>query len=239
MNDVHQAESATSTKLYFYIDLPRFDFPVVYSEITYPPPILSSLTNPTSTASQPFNQYSTTSLHPIPSTSTIPSTPTSILGGQNDNNNNNSSRLFQIIDPEISQDNPIESKHRRLIRSHRNNLLDIELKPNSKIRDELNLILNFSPTFNLNSLQKDLIWSFRYYLTKDKRGLNKFLKSVTWEDELEVNLAVENLLPIWCEIKMEDILELLGPGEAFRDRRVRSYAVGLLGKADDDVSNLF
>lgn len=182
----------------------------------------------------PFNQYSTTSLHPIPSTSTTPSVPTLILGGQNESNNT----LFQIIDPEITQDNPIESKHRRLIRSHRNNPLDRELKPNSKIRDELNSLLKFPPTQSLTSQQKDLIWQFRFYLTKDKKGLNKFLKSVTWSDELEVSLAVGNLLPIWCEIEMEDALELLGPGEGFRDRRVRGYAVGLLAKADDDVSNL-
>lgn len=37
---------------------------------------------------------------------------------------------------------------------------------------------------------------------------------------------------------MVDALELLGPGEGFRDKRVRSYAVRLLGKVDDDVSLL-
>lgn len=46
---------------------------------------------------------------------------------------------------------------------------------------------------------------------------------------------METLLPMWAEVEMDDALELLGPGEGFRERRVRAYAVGLLGKADDEV----
>lgn len=45
--------------------------------------------------------------------------------------------LWQIVDPEIARDNPVEDKHRRLIRSHRSGALDRELKPNAKDRDEL------------------------------------------------------------------------------------------------------
>jgi phosphatidylinositol 3-kinase len=47
------------------------------------------------------------------------------------------SHFWQIIDPEVSRDNPVEDKHRRLIRSHRSSPYDRELKPNAKIRDEL------------------------------------------------------------------------------------------------------
>lgn len=46
-----------------------------------------------------------------------------------------------ILDPEVLRDNPIEAKHRRLVRSHRNGPLDRDLKPNPKIRDELNVSL--------------------------------------------------------------------------------------------------
>jgi hypothetical protein len=35
---------------------------------------------------------------------------------------------------------------------------------------------------------------------------------------------------------MDDALELLGPNEAFRDRRVRGYAVKQVARVDDDVS---
>lgn len=47
--------------------------------------------------------------------------------------------LFTIVDPEIVRKNPVEAKHRRLVRDHRNGPLDRELKPNAKIRDELNV----------------------------------------------------------------------------------------------------
>ena len=43
------------------------------------------------------------------------------------------------LDLDIVRDNPVEAKHRRLVRSHRNGPLDRDLKPNPKIRDELNV----------------------------------------------------------------------------------------------------
>jgi hypothetical protein len=45
--------------------------------------------------------------------------------------------IITVEDPEIARENPVEAKHRRLVRSHRNGPLDRELKPNPKIRDEL------------------------------------------------------------------------------------------------------
>jgi phosphatidylinositol 3-kinase len=85
----------------------------------------------------------------------------------------------------------------------------------------------------LSAEEKDLIWKFRFYLARDKRGLTKFLKSVTWRDSSEVKQAVEELLPHWTEIDTYDALELLGPGTV--DSRVRAYAVKQLSRADDDV----
>ena len=140
-----------------------------------------------------------------------------------------------VYDPENPRDNPAESKHRRLVRSHRNGPLDRDLKPNAKIRDELNEILNYSPTHDLNGAEKDLLWKFRFYLTRDKRGLTKFLKSVAWGDPAESKQAVQ-LLPKWTEIDVDDALELLGPG--FDNPAVRAYAVDRLRKADDNVCSL-
>jgi hypothetical protein len=37
----------------------------------------------------------------------------------------------------MGRENPVEDKHRRLVRSHRSSPYDRELKPNAKIRDEL------------------------------------------------------------------------------------------------------
>lgn len=103
--------------------------------------------------------------------------------------------------------------------------------------DKNQVILNYAPTQPLTSEEKDLIWKFRFYLTRDKRGLTKFLKSVTWRDASEVKQAVEVLLPQWTDIEVDDALELLGPSTV--DSRVRSFAVKQLTRADDDVSSLF
>lgn len=103
------------------------------------------------------------------------------------------------------------------------------------LREPLQRILSYPPTQPLSGSERDLVWQFRFYLTRDKRALTKFLKSVVWSDAAEVKQAVEVLLPSWSEVEMDDALELLGPGEAFRDRRVRAYAVSRLSKADNDV----
>ena len=83
----------------------------------------------------------------------------------------------------------------------------------------------------------DLVWRFRFFLTRDPKGLTKFLKSVTWSDAAEAAQATEVILPKWQNPAIDDALELLGPG--FKDRRVRAYAVGLLEKADDSELILY
>jgi hypothetical protein len=93
--------------------------------------------------------------------------------------------------------------------------------------------LNYAPSRVLTSEEKDLVWKYRFYLARDKRGLTKFVKSVTWRDPMEVKQAVEELLPMWTEIDTDDALELLGPGTV--DSRVRAFAVKQLARADDDV----
>ena len=45
--------------------------------------------------------------------------------------------LWVVLDPDGPRDNPVEDKHRRLVRSHRSSPYDRELKPNTKIRDDL------------------------------------------------------------------------------------------------------
>lgn len=54
-------------------------------------------------------------------------------------NINSDPNLWAVIDPEIGRENPVEDKHRRLVRSHRTGPLDRELKPNADIRDDLNV----------------------------------------------------------------------------------------------------
>ncbi|KAF9814425.1 hypothetical protein IEO21_05089 [Rhodonia placenta] len=206
MAEIHAAETEKSENLFLYIDLPRFDFPVIFSE------------------PEASNVASTSAVLPQPATPALVVQPASFA---------TDAGLWQVVDPDVARENPVEDKHRRLVRSHRSSPYDRELKPNAKIRDELSEILNYAPSQPLTSEEKDLIWKFRFYLTRDRRGLTKFLKSVTWRDPSEVKQAVEELLPQWTEIDTDDALELLGPSTV--DSRVRAFAVKQLNRADDDL----
>jgi phosphatidylinositol 3-kinase len=140
------------------------------------------------------------------------------------------------FDPELMKDNPVENKHRKLARSHRTDRIDRELKPTSKIRDELLTILKYPPTKILSSEEKDLLWKFRFYLTREKKALTKFVKCVIWTDPVESKQAAE-LLSIWVAIDTEDSLELLSKG--FPDKNVRAFAVDQLRRADDQELLLY
>ncbi|KAJ4263781.1 Phosphatidylinositol (PI) 3-kinase [Fusarium torreyae] len=207
------------------VELPRFDFPVVFADHEYDPPPISALQNlSVSQASvahrQPQVQYG-------PGINALGES-SAALGG----------RLIKVYDPEAGhRDNPAEAKHRRLFRSsHRHGILDKDLKPNAKVRDELNLIMSYSPTHVLTPEETDLVWKFRYHLTRDKRALTKFVKSVNWSDQSESRQAIQ-VLGRWTAIDIDDSLELLGP--SFDNSAVRSYAVERLRKADDDELLLY
>ncbi|PLB45877.1 putative phosphoinositide 3-kinase [Aspergillus steynii IBT 23096] len=202
-----------------HVEFPRFDHPIVWSDHEYAAPPLSSYhQNTTANANQ--------TLKPVPEVRFGPG----IEGADEDG-------VIRIYDPEVGQaGNPCEDKHRRLIRSHRTGIMDRDLKPNPKIRDELNVILSYEPTQDLTAEEKDVVWRFRYYLTREKRALTKFVKSVNWRDAGEAHQAVE-ILPKWTEIDVDDALELLGP--TFDNPAVRSYAVDRLRKADDEELLLY
>ncbi|ODQ80167.1 hypothetical protein BABINDRAFT_161146 [Babjeviella inositovora NRRL Y-12698] len=136
----------------------------------------------------------------------------------------------KVFDPDQYREDPIEMKFRKLERSHKDGPLNRELKPTPRIRDELNTILSYSPLQALKTSEKNLLWKFRYYLTRDKRGLTKFLKSINWKDQAEVNQAV-GLLSSWCDIEIDDALELLSSN--FNNHSVERYAVTRLGRASD------
>jgi len=209
------------SKFTLNIELPRFDFPVVFADHEYPPPPISSFQHLSASQSNIVTK-------PPPELSYGPG-----INGPEDRD-----RIIRIYDPEVgAKDNPAESKHRRLVRSqHRHGILDKDLKPNAKVRDELNMIMSYSPTHMLSPEEKDLVWKFRYHLTKDKRALTKFVKSVNWQDQSESRQAVQ-VLGKWTECDVDDALELLGP--TFDNRTVRAYAVDRLRKADDNELLLY
>ncbi|KAI1259867.1 phosphatidylinositol 3 [Xylariaceae sp. FL1019] len=209
------------SKFTLNIELPRFDFPVVFADHEYPPPPISSF------------QHLSASQSNI-----IMKPPPEVSYGPGINGPGDGERIIRIYDPEVgARDNPAESKHRRLVRSqHRHGILDKDLKPNAKVRDELNMIMSYSPTHMLSPEEKDLVWKFRYHLTKDKRALTKFVKSVNWQDQSESRQAIQ-VLSKWTDIDVDDALELLGP--TFDHRAVRAYAVDRLRKSDDNELLLY
>ncbi|KAI0855317.1 phosphatidylinositol 3 [Xylaria cubensis] len=209
------------SKFNLNIELPRFDFPVVFADYEYPPPPVSSFQHLSASQSNII-------LKPPPEVSYGPG-----INGPEERD-----RIIRIYDPEVgAKDNPAESKHRRLVRSqHRHGILDKDLKPNAKVRDELNMIMSYSPIHVLSPEEKDLVWKFRYHLTKDKRALTKFVKSVNWQDQSESRQAIQ-VLSKWTDIDVDDALELVGP--TFDNRAVRGYAVDRLRKAGDNELLLY
>jgi phosphatidylinositol 3-kinase len=131
VTDLQEKDDAIASEeddFFLYLDLPRFDFPVVFSDFEYPAPPISSLM-PQSPSS------STVNLKPPPDVRYGPG-----IDDYGDYSKDPGHRLISIYDPEIgAKDNPAETKHRRLVRNQRTNVLDKDLKPNSKIRDELNV----------------------------------------------------------------------------------------------------
>ncbi|KXX80894.1 Phosphatidylinositol 3-kinase catalytic subunit type 3 [Madurella mycetomatis] len=207
------------------VELPRFDFPVVFADHQYQAPPVSSMLHLSSSQSN-----------------IIPKPPPEVQFGPGinamDDDEGYGGRLIRVYDPEVAaKDNPAESKHRRLVRSqHRNGILDKDLKPNAKVRDELNLIMSYSPTHILSPEEKDLIWKFRHHLTRNKKALTKFAKSVNWQDQSESRQAVQ-ILGKWTDIDVDDALELLGP--TFDNAALRAFAVERLRKADDNELLLY
>lgn len=144
--------------------------------------------------------------------------------------------LIRVIDPDQFRENQIERKHRRLNRGAETGLFDKDLKPSATIRDDINKIIGYSPVHELTSEEKDKLWKFRYYITRHKQALTKFLKTISWEDPREVKQAID-LLPRWTQIDIDDALELLGPN--FHHPTVRAYAVNRLKIASDHELELY
>lgn len=145
--------------------------------------------------------------------------------------------MFALSDPEALSENVVEAKHRRLIRGRRSATLDRERKPTASVRDTLHQILMYPPTRILTSEEMDLVWTFRFYLTRYPEALTKFVKSVVWMDAEEARQATDELLPMWAEPQMADTLELLGP--SFQHLQVRAYAVRQLHRASNDQLELY
>lgn len=206
---------------YLDIDLPRFDHAIVFTDAEYPPPPVSDIK---------LSADSEVRLRPPPEVSLGPG----IADAYGDAE---AGRLIRIYDPEVGRKvNPAEDKHRVLQRSHQTDSLDRDRKPNVHVRDKLNRLMAKGPLEDITTQERDDIWKFRYYLSRDKRALTKLVKSVNWNDPREARQATP-MLDKWAEIDVDDALELLGP--QFDHPVVRSYAVERLKKADDEELQLY
>jgi phosphatidylinositol 3-kinase len=85
----------------------------------------------------------------------------------------------------------------------------------------------------MNAEDKQLLWRYRFALTKEAKALTKCLISVDWSDEQEVEQAVE-LVQEWersSTIDMNEALQLLSAD--FTHPKVRMAAARRVAKADD------
>lgn len=144
---------------------------------------------------------------------------------------------YTVLDPEILYaDNLVENKHKLLTRSKARGSNDQDLKPNPATRDVLDNLTQRPPSESFTPQEKDLIWRFRFYLSKNKKALTKFLRCIDWNDKVEVKQAIE-ILQKWEKIDVSDALELLG--KSFSAPEVREYAVARLDSAKDDELLLY
>ncbi|XP_044740508.1 phosphatidylinositol 3-kinase catalytic subunit type 3 isoform X1 [Chrysoperla carnea] len=144
--------------------------------------------------------------------------------------------MVTVPDPEILQENLVESKHHKLARSLRSGGNDKDTKPNADVRDMLNAIVAYPATVQLSNEEQDLVWKFRFYLSNQKKALTKFLKCVNWKVSGEVRQALA-MLQQWAPMDVEDALELLSPN--FTHPVVRRYAVSRLKQAPDEDLMLY
>lgn len=216
----------TDDLYYLYVELPNFDLPIVYSDISYLLPDTKEMIK----SLQPVNKP---------------------------NELNNSSFIInqidinapKVFDPDyrynsfgalynsqldIANLDPIEAKYNKLERNMNNSiLLDKELKPTPQLRDELLKILNKPSNIELTDYEKNLIWKFRYYFSKNNTTINfanvgpdnlkiefktnqkfltKFLKSINWDNDNELDHAFNEIIPYYWsadKIQIDDALELL------------------------------
>lgn len=204
-------------QFFLYVDLPRFNHAVLFTDYEYPAPPISHMQSQAHSGSD-------VQLKPPPEVT---------LGPGINQTDDEAGGLIKVYDPEIGfSENPVETKHSRLWKGRKaSGLVDRDAKPNARTRDDLERIMSAGPTEELAGRDKDIMWQYRHHLLRDKRALTKFMKSTDWSKPFEAHQAIQ-MLPRWTEIDVDHALELLGP--VINNPTVRAYAVDRLRKADDE-----
>ncbi|PWN29560.1 phosphatidylinositol 3-kinase [Jaminaea rosea] len=263
---IHTKETETLTnRLWLYLDLPRFEWPVVWCEEE----VATARSDHRGFGGPEISTHLASAVNSTTGPQAQPSTSTSGVSAQGSLVRPQAAAplldrsLFTLPDPESQRENPIEAKHRRLVRAQRsrrqaggagggvagglaNLTIARNLKPDKKARDEIEAILASPPTKELSDKESDLLWTYRFYLTKTPRGLTKFLKAVSWNDQVESRMAVDQVLPLWAgeagtlgAVGIGDVLELLGPSCRMMHKAVRRWAVDRLAERDDEELGLY
>lgn len=214
---------------FLYIELPKFQLPIVYSDVTFQLPDTAKIT-------QEFieNRNSITD----PNINLVINKVETDTPGVYDPDFHLSN--LDLIGGSVNYLDPIESKFHKLERNMNNStLLDKELKPTPQLRDELLKILERPSNIELSDVEKNLIWKFRYYFSKNntaagggistaptsqaddpnsesfkinQKFLTKFLKSINWDNDYELNHTFNEIIPYYWsvdKIQIGDALELL------------------------------
>lgn len=235
-------ENEVYTRCWLVVEMPLLLHPVVHEEKVYPttsalmsssPYISSSIQNASGTHNGAVNN------------SCVTETERGILEFCIAGKEFSPMLLTCTKDWEFEQDNLYEEQYRRMERdAHRggaeDSLTAAMKKPNIQEKERIDRILTATGN-HLEFSDKDLLFSFRYTLTENKKALTKFLLCVDWSSEFEVN-EIPTLLKLWSEkapIDISDALKLLGREKAFQRSVVREYAVEVLCKATDDEVCMF
>ncbi len=213
------------TNHHLIIDLPRFPFPVIFEEKYYskvPPHV-------------PYSRI--TEFEPL-----LNKDHDSIYSARQANNINfdlitqqiPGGALKCIADWDMLLESPVEEQYLRLSKLSRRGQVDPNTKPNQKEREYIAAIVR-TPGNNLTLKDKELLFRFRFCLKENKKALPKFLLSVDWTQEEDVQ-EIPLILESWrAEVVLDvsDSLKLLGKERAFQSRLVRDYALITLDAAPD------
>lgn len=228
---------------YLYVEFPNFGMPVVYSDTTYrTSPFLQFLQHDTTTSHTPVISNDLNNQNVLINAIEIPMSKKSTHVRVYDPDFQFSHLEEQQLQQSQQQSqqpqqtlDPVELKYHKLERNLNNNsLLDKELKPSPQVRDELTRILHKPSNVELTDIEKNLIWKFRYYFSKNnltqqdpesnpaavvasekstKFFFTKFLKSINWDNDYETNHVFNDLIPTYWtvdKIQIGDAVELLG-----------------------------
>ena len=221
------------TKCWIIIELPLFMYPVIHDEKPY------SINHNNNSATSNFYSSNTSNTS---AKSCILENERGYMEFSIVGKDFSPSILTFTKDWEMDEDNIFEEQYCNLERDMLRGVGDRQdaVKPNIKEKDLIDQILSASRN-HLSPSQRDLIFRFRYFLTDNKKALTKYLLSVNWDSEPEVN-EVPVLLNLWstkAPIDISDALKLLGREKAFQRSVVREYAVAVMRKATDDDLRMF